>query len=89
MLLPRLSALFRQLLAALVAAAAQDDTAGTGGHALHKAVLFGVVALFGLVGSFWHMFSLYRMTPPGASQGVHLFNTVALPKTAKPTWQPS
>jgi hypothetical protein len=56
---PGITDLVRQLLAALGAAAAQYETAGAAGHALHEAVLFRALAFLGLIGTFWHMLSLY------------------------------
>lgn len=46
--------LFRELRAALVAAAVQNSAAGAGRHTLHKAMLAGAVTFFWLVGSLGH-----------------------------------
>jgi hypothetical protein len=59
--------LARQQLATLVAAAAQYEASCVGSHALHKAVHAGTVAFLRLIGSFWHMLSLYRIRPDHTS----------------------
>src|SRR5690348_12513973 len=48
--------LFGQAGAALKPATVQHNTAGLGGHPLHKTVLGGTLTFFGLIGSFWHIF---------------------------------
>jgi hypothetical protein len=64
---PPISLLLGQLLAALGTPAAQHKAAGTASHTLHKAMLARALAFFGLVGSFWHMLSLYRIDPDQTS----------------------
>jgi hypothetical protein len=44
----------REAGATFGATAVQDSAAGTGCHALHKTVLLGAVAFFGLIGSLRH-----------------------------------
>src|SRR5689334_21433029 len=51
----------RKTLATLDAASGHNQTAGAAGHALQKAVHTCAVAFLWLVGSFWHMLSLYRI----------------------------
>jgi hypothetical protein len=59
--------LLGELFAALGAAAAQHNAASVSGHALHKTVHAGTMSLFGLVGSFWHIFLIIPQALRGLS----------------------
>src|SRR5690606_31991890 len=50
-----------QCFAAFGTTSRQDGAARPARHPLHKTVLFCTLTFFWLVGSFWHMFSLYRI----------------------------